>query len=232
MADTNYQFRDCGSKLLAITKEIERKQMAPLEWHNETRKISELVPHAKNPRRLTEEQKQTLTDSLEKFNLVEIPVINTDNTILAGHQRLKVLAALGRGDEEIEVRVPNRELTQPEADEYLLRSNKNTGEWDYDLLKAFDADALLSFGFQDYEIKSDRDETLAQYEATGDEPSKKDSLPEDERPVNWSIDTTPEYGMKLRNWMADHQGQGVDDGDTLWLGIKDYEGAESWNKTN
>ena len=175
--------------------------MAPLEWHNETRKISELVPHAKNPRRLTEEQKQTLTDSLEKFNLVEIPVINS-------------------------------ELTQPEADEYLLRSNKNTGEWDYDLLKAFDADALLSFGFQDYEIKSDRDETLAQYEATGDEPSKKDSLPEDERPVNWSIDTTPEYGMKLRNWMADHQGQGVDDGDTLWLGIKDYEGAESWNKTN
>lgn len=203
--------------------------MEPLEWHNEKRKISDLIPHARNPRRLTEEQKKVLTDSLEKFNLVEIPVINTDNTILAGHQRLKVMAALGRGKEEIDVRVPNRELTQEEADEYLIRSNKNTGEWDYDLLKGFNTEDLLAFGFEDYEIKSDRDEVIAQYEATGDEPSKKDLLPEDERSANWSINTVPEFGMKLRNWMAKHAGEGVDDGDTLWLGIKDYEGATPWN---
>ena len=70
---------------------------------------------------------------------------------------------------------------------------------------------------------------IAQYEATGDEPSKKDLLPEDERSANWSINTVPEFGMKLRNWMAKHAGEGVDDGDTLWLGIKDYEGATPWN---
>jgi hypothetical protein len=55
-------------------------------------------------------QLEGLKRSLKKFNLAELPAINTDGTLVAGNQRVLALSLLGRGDEEIEVRVPNRPL--------------------------------------------------------------------------------------------------------------------------
>lgn len=119
-----------------------------LKWTTQQRKVSELIPYEDNPRRLTPEQEQKLKESLEKFDLVEIPAINTDNTILAGHQRIKVLSLLGKNDEIIDVRLPNRKLTEDEVKEYVIRSNRNTGEWDFDiLLEHFELDDLMNWGF-------------------------------------------------------------------------------------
>lgn len=123
-----------------------------MKWHTEKRKISELIPHQQNPRQMTEKQVKDLTESLKKFDLAEIPAINTNNKILAGHQRLKILSLLGRQDEEIDVRVPDRLLTEQEETEYLLRSNKNTGEWDWDMLANFDIDFLKDVGFVSEEL--------------------------------------------------------------------------------
>jgi len=108
----------------------------PLElvWHTERRQIKDLKEHQKNPRKITIDQMEKLKQSLKSFNYVETIVINLDNTILAGHMRVRAMKALGRGKEEIEVRVPSRQLTAKEAEEYLIRSNKNTGEWDWDRL--------------------------------------------------------------------------------------------------
>ncbi len=119
-----------------------------LIWRTEKRSVKNLIPLAGNPRHLTERQRKDLEASLQRFNLAEIPCINLDNTIVAGHQRLSILIALGRGDEEIDVRVPNRMLTPGEVKEYNIRSNKNTGEWDIETLKAnFDLNELLEWGF-------------------------------------------------------------------------------------
>ena len=119
-----------------------------ITWSTSTRIIDELVPYEHNPRRLTEKQYDDLKRSLEKFDLAEIPAINTDNTIIAGHQRLRILQALGRGSETIDVRVPSRKLTKKELQEYNVRSNKNTGEWDFEMLaNAFDQDDLVDWGF-------------------------------------------------------------------------------------
>jgi ParB-like chromosome segregation protein Spo0J len=93
------------------------KKIAPLEWYNEKRKVKDLVPFEFNPRKLTEEKKQLLINSIEKFNLAEVPAINLDNVIIAGHQRIKVLMEIVRGDEEIDVRVPNRLVTDKEFKE-------------------------------------------------------------------------------------------------------------------
>lgn len=71
-----------------------------------------------------------LKKSLKKFNLAEIPAINLDGKILAGHQRIKALQLLGRGEELIDVRIPNRQLTEDEAKEYLIGSNAIGGDWD------------------------------------------------------------------------------------------------------
>ena len=124
-----------------------------LVWHNEKRKVSQLIAYKINPRKLSEKAKKDLKTSLEKFNLVEVPAINTDNVILAGHQRLHIMALLGRTEEEIDVRVPNRPLDEKEFKEYNVRSNKNTGEWDYDVLSEnFGYDDLIEWGFESKEI--------------------------------------------------------------------------------
>lgn len=126
--------------------------MKKLKWQTEQRKINDLIPYEGNPRKMTEEQVTQLKKSLEKFNLAEIPAINTDNKIIAGHQRIKILQMLGKGNEKIDVRVPNRKLTDEEFREYNLRSNKNTGSWDWDMLANFDEELLLEAGFGDNEI--------------------------------------------------------------------------------
>lgn len=131
-----------------------------LIWRTETRKVDDLVPNVKNPRSLSAKQKADLEASITKFNLVEIPAVNTDNQVLAGHQRLKIMKALGRGQEEIDVRVPDRTLTEKECEEYMLRSNKNTGSWDFEMLQAFDTEFLLDIGFDDADLSDIWDDVL------------------------------------------------------------------------
>ena len=125
-----------------------------LIWHTETRKIKDLKEHEKNPRKITKDQMEKLKQSLKSFNYVETIVINLDNTILAGHMRIKALKALGRGKEEIEVRAPNRQLTPKEAEEYLIRSNKNSGEWDWErLANEWEIPDLFNWGFTEDELQ-------------------------------------------------------------------------------
>ena len=144
--------------------------MKKITWSTKKRLVKKLQAYEKNPRKITEEQRIQLTASLKKFNLVEIPAINTDGTIIAGHQRIKILIALGRGEEEIDVRVPNRKLTDDEFKEYNLRSNKNTGEWDFDFLGEFGEELLNDVGFTDEEIDAygDSDEEKARMRAKGE----------------------------------------------------------------
>lgn len=131
-----------------------------ISWHTVVRKVDDLVPYAKNPRTLSEKQRIDLEASITKFSLAEVPCVNTDNTIVAGHARLKVMQLLGRGQEEIDVRVPNRTLTKAEFEEYLLRSNKNTGSWDFELLKEFDTAFLLDIGFDENDLSAIWDDVL------------------------------------------------------------------------
>lgn len=143
-------------------------------WHNEKRLVKDLKPVDWNPRKISEEQMEQLKKSIEKFNLVEIPAINANGNLLAGHQRIKALILLGRGKEEIDVRVPDRELTIEEEREYNLRSNKNTGEFDYDLLENFDEDLLKDVGFGSVELDK-------VYSLDSDE--KDDIVPEESKEV-------------------------------------------------
>jgi 1-aminocyclopropane-1-carboxylate deaminase/D-cysteine desulfhydrase-like pyridoxal-dependent ACC family enzyme/DNA modification methylase len=124
-----------------------------LKWHNETRKVKDLVPYEFNPRSMDDATRAKLRASMEKFNLAEIPAINTDDKIVAGHQRVQTLAVLGRLEEEIDVRVPNRPLTESEFKEYNLISNRLKGSWVDNLLREhFPADLMARGGFSEGEI--------------------------------------------------------------------------------
>lgn len=123
-----------------------------LEWITQRRRVDDLLPYSKNPRTISKKQMNDLKKSLRKFNLVELPAIDLDGKIIAGHQRIHALQLLGRGQEDIEVRVPNRKLTQEEYEQYLITSNAVTGDWDFEKLKSFDLGLLLDIGFDQNDL--------------------------------------------------------------------------------
>lgn len=127
--------------------------MDKLKWHTEQRKVKDLIPWEGNPRKASEKQVSDMDTSLDRFDLVEVPAIDLDNVLVAGHFRQSRLMAKGRGEELIDVRVPNRKLTTEEFKEYNLRSNKNTGEFDWDMIaQGFEVQELLDVGFTQDEI--------------------------------------------------------------------------------
>lgn len=128
---------------MSSKKNEEKLILPPLEWYTVQRKVSELIPCDFNPRTITEDDLERLKKSLEKFNLVEIPVIDFDGVLLAGHQRVGVLFTLERGEDLIDVRIPNRKLTDEEFKEYMLRSNIHNGEFDWSKIEEFFQDIDL-----------------------------------------------------------------------------------------
>jgi len=140
--------------------------MTKLIWHTTRRKVNDLLPYVKNPRSISEKQMSDLKKSLKRFNLVELPAVDVDGKIVAGHQRIRALQILGRGDELIETRVPNRKLTQKEYDQYLITSNVVGGDWDFSKLKSFNLDMLVDVGFNKSELEDVWNEHL---EVEGDD---------------------------------------------------------------
>lgn len=122
-----------------------------MKWNRETRKIKDLHEYAKNPRTLSKEQGKLLQESLTKFGQCEPLVINTDGTIVGGHQRLRTLRKMGT--KEVDVYVPDTTLTEKEVEELCIRLNKNVGSWDFDMLgNAWDPSDLVDWGFDMEEL--------------------------------------------------------------------------------
>ena len=123
------------------------------------KQIDELLPASYNPRKdLTPDDKeyQKIKRSIEEFGYVEPIIYNvTTNTIVGGHQRLKVLRELGY----TEINVVEIEETEEREKALNIALNKIEGEWDMtalkDLLQELDTgeiDMDLT-GFEDWEIE-------------------------------------------------------------------------------
>ena len=125
-----------------------------IKWHLETRKISALKDHPKNPRKLTKHQEEHLKLSIDKFGLIDKPIINTDNQIIGGHQRKRILKKMGL--KEVECYVPDRTLDEKEVEELNVRLNQNHGEWDFDALaNTFEFEKLMEWGFDPLDLIGD-----------------------------------------------------------------------------
>lgn len=151
-----------------------------LVWSTEKRKVSDLKGYSKNPRNISKEQFQQLVESIEKFGYVELVAADIDNTIIAGHMRIKAMKKLKKGSEWIEVRVPSRKLTEQEFDEYLIRSNLNVGSWNFDALaNHFEPLDLISWGFTEEQLfdSSGKAEKIAEESQKEDESAKKNMCP-------------------------------------------------------
>jgi ParB-like chromosome segregation protein Spo0J len=132
--------------------------MEKLTWTTEKRKVKELVPADYNPRTIGEKEKADLMASVVEFGKVVPIVVNggkKKNNLIGGHQRVQIYMDLGQAEEEIDVRVPSRELTATEERELNIRLNKNTGSWDWDkITDNFEMDELMAWGFEDDDLKA------------------------------------------------------------------------------
>lgn len=108
-------------------------------------KIHDLNPAEYNPRKMTLKQYEDLKNSLEKFGCVDPIIINSDNTIVGGHQRVRIMVELGA----TQVPVVRVNLSKEDEKELNVRLNKNTGEFDFDIMADnFDIEDLLEWGFK------------------------------------------------------------------------------------
>jgi len=64
--------------------------MIKITWTTERRKVNDLIPADYNPRKISEKQREELMESIKEFSEVEPVVINTNNKLIGGHQRLGI----------------------------------------------------------------------------------------------------------------------------------------------
>ena len=115
----------------------------------ESKLIKDLKPAAYNPRQISTKQYNDLKASIKKFGLVAPIIVNKDMTVIGGHQRLKICKEL----KHIEIDCVVLDLSKEEERELNIRLNKNTGEFDMDILaNEFDIDQLIDWGFKHIDI--------------------------------------------------------------------------------
>lgn len=120
---------------------------------------AELIPAEYNPRKLSNKQKEDIKASLTEFGFADPIVVNKHkdrlDIIIGGHQRCLVAQEMGTE------KVPTVEMniTLEKEKELNIRLNKNSGEFDFDLLdEFFDTDDLINWGFDEVELGLDVDE--------------------------------------------------------------------------
>lgn len=122
-------------------------------WSLKLISIDELRPFLNNPRYMTKHNATHLKESISKFGIIDKPIINSDNTIIGGHQRVTILKEMGYT--EIECWMTDRLLTEQEVKELCVRLNRNHGDFDLDILaNDFEEEDLLDWGFTEFEIPS------------------------------------------------------------------------------
>lgn len=148
--------------------------MDEIIWSHERRKLSSLKPHPNNPRRIPKDKFQKLVENIEKNGYTNRIIINHDNVVLGGNQRLRALKQLGFA--EIDVLVPDRELTQEEQDRINITDNLAAGEWDFDALgNSWDTEKLIEWGMPVEWLLGDKPE--AESEPADDKPKKQKTCP-------------------------------------------------------
>ena len=118
--------------------------------------IEQLKPYEKNPRTITPEELEKLKRSITTFGLIDPLIIDDNNMIIGGHQRLKAAAELGIANIPV---VKLTGLSEDQKKTLNISLNKISGEWNEQVLfqlleeiKKSDAELLKTTGFTDKEL--------------------------------------------------------------------------------
>lgn len=116
-----------------------------ISWSVEKRLLSDLRPNPKNPRTITKDSYKRLVKNIKRNGYANRLIINTDNTVLCGNQRLNALKELGYN--EVDVIIPSQALTDEQIDDITVTDNLSAGAWDFDSLgNNWDPVKLIEWG--------------------------------------------------------------------------------------
>lgn len=129
----------------------DEKEEKKVKWELKELPIKSLKEHPKNPRQIGKEQFERLGNLIDKFGLIDKPIINHDLTIIGGHQRIKYLKK--KNIKIVECWVSDTLLSDADVEELMIGVNKIHGQFDYDILaNEFNPIDLLNWGFSEKEL--------------------------------------------------------------------------------
>src|SRR3989338_9522364 len=115
--------------------------------------VDQLRPSEYNPRKWDKEAIKRLKASIKKYGFVDPLLVNSaperKGVVIGGHFRLSIAKEIGIAE------VPVVYLNIPDIEkekELNIRLNKNTGEFDWDLLTNFKESFLADIGFSSEEL--------------------------------------------------------------------------------
>jgi len=129
-------------------------------------KVSELKTDFGNPRKINKKKLEELEQSLDTYGDFGLILVDENNNIIAGNQRVSVLK---NKDEDTKVLCKRLiGYTEAELRAINIKDNTHNGEWDLDLLADWTADLNLDLGIDldntNPEEKSIPDMELIHYE--------------------------------------------------------------------
>lgn len=115
--------------------------------------IDLLKPAEYNPRKWDKEAEDQLKESITRFGIVDPLLVNSaqerKNIVIGGHFRLSVMKDLGITEVPVVyINIPDIKKEK----ELNIRLNKNTGEFDWNILATFDEAFLSDVGFSSQDL--------------------------------------------------------------------------------
>lgn len=107
--------------------------------------VGELQDKLGNPRKITSKKAKELQESIEQFGDFGVIVIDEDNNIISGHQRVKAIKET-RGEAEKVLCKRLVGYSKAELKAINIKANTHAGDWDMDKLAEWTSDLTVKLG--------------------------------------------------------------------------------------
>lgn len=110
-------------------------------------KVKDIKTGFGNPRKIKKPKRDELQSSLETYGDFGLFLVDENNNVIAGNQRLSVLRDMDENTEVLCKRLVG--YTEAELRAINIKDNTHSGEWDLDLLAQWTADLNVDLGIED-----------------------------------------------------------------------------------
>lgn len=128
--------------------------------------VSEIKDDFGNPRKVTQKKLEELNASLEEFGDFGVIVVDENNDVISGNQRVKVLKEKNPDEVVLCKRLIGYSKSEKRA--INIKANSHAGDWDLDLLADWTADLNVDLGIdpesEEVDEKKIADMELIHYE--------------------------------------------------------------------
>lgn len=135
-------------------------------------KVNKLKENPNNPRNISNTKFEKLKSSIKEFpKMLELRpiVIDENNIVLGGNMRLKALKELGIDEVPY---IQEKDLSEEQKKQFIIKDNVGFGSWDYDMLaNEWDETVLNDWGLDLWQPDEDADYSILDDEDIDDDVS-------------------------------------------------------------